>query len=140
MSTLWDVQDILAARTSVSGDDEVLVVWKPSWIPFSNVQDGPVLQRFNAAPKWSFTSGHCGMRTILPVESNTTLAVDHAVMKEIKATARSEKRSSSRQVATAAIDAARTDGSDRSPAAGSDRTPRKALGSVAKRSKAKGKV
>lgn len=80
------------------------------------------------------------MRTILPVESNTTLAVDHAVMKEIKATARSEKRSSSRQVATAAIDAARTDGSDRSPAAGSDRTPRKALGSVAKRSKAKGKV
>jgi hypothetical protein len=137
MPTLWDVQDILAARTSVTGDDEVLVVWKPSWIPFSNVQDGPGLQRFKAAPKWYFTSSHCGMRAILPVEANTTLAVDHAVMQEMKAAARSEKRSLSRQVATTATDAARTDGNDRTPAAGSDRTPRKALGCVAKRSRTK---
>ena len=121
MTSKWEVQDILAARTSVSGDDEVLVVWKPSWIPVSNVEDGPVWQRFKAATKWSFTSGHCGMRTILPVESNTTLAVDHAVMQELKAAARSEERRSS------ATDAARTDGSDR--------TPRKALGSVAKHRK-----
>jgi hypothetical protein len=115
---MWDVQDILAARTSVTGDDEVLVVWKPSWIPFSNVQAGPVLQRFQAATQWPFTSGHCGMRIILPVEPHTTLAVDHAVMQEMMAAARSEERRSRRQATATATDRL---------------APRKSLGTVAKR-------
>lgn len=95
---LWDVQAILAARTSVSGDDEVLVVWKPSWIPMSNVcADGPVMLQFKASTKWTFTSAICGMRTILPVEPETTLAVDHAVMTATAKAAKAERHASNQQ-------------------------------------------
>jgi len=75
-----EVQGILAARTSTTGDDELLVVWKPSWAPASNVKDGPGLRRFQEATKWKFTSAVSGMRVILPVEPDTPLADDHAVM------------------------------------------------------------
>ena len=112
---LWDVQAILAARTSVSGDDEVLVVWKPSWIPMSNVQpDGPGMLQFQAATKWAFTSAISGMRTILPVEPGTTMAVDHAVMLETVKAAKAERRSRKRHTTSHPTG------------------PRKALGTVAK--------
>ena len=58
----WEVQDILAARTSATGDDEMLVVWKPSWAPVSNIKDGPAIRRFMTATKWKFTSNVSGMR------------------------------------------------------------------------------
>ena len=49
---LGEVQDILAERTSTTlGCSEVLVVWKPTWIPITNVQDGPILRKFRAATK-----------------------------------------------------------------------------------------
>jgi hypothetical protein len=75
-----EVQGILAARTSTTGDDELLVVWKPSSAPASNVKDGPGLRRFQEATKWKFTSAVSGMRVILPVEPDSPLADDHAVM------------------------------------------------------------
>ena len=52
----WEVQDILAARTSATGDDEMLVVWKPSWTPVGNIKDGPALRSFKNATKFKFTS------------------------------------------------------------------------------------
>jgi hypothetical protein len=88
----WEVQDILAARTSTTGDDEVLVVWKPSWTPVSCVKDGPGIRRFTTAIKWTFTSAVSGMRVILPVESGTQLAEDHAVMQQMAHAAKLQHR------------------------------------------------
>ncbi len=80
----WDVQEILAERTSLTGENELLVVWKPSWICVSNVKaKNPAMMRFRATPMLNFTSRNCGMRTILPVEPETTIAVDRAVMKQM---------------------------------------------------------
>ena len=74
---LWDVAEILAERTTVSGDLEVLVVWKTSWIPKVNmIADGPVLRRFEAERKCSFTAGKNAMRITLPVQPGSTLAAD----------------------------------------------------------------
>lgn len=112
----WEVQDILAARTSATGDDEMLVVWKPSWAPVSNIKDGPAIRRFMTATQWKFTSNVSGMRVILPVEEDTTLAEDYDLMQQMTAAAKSQRRSSH-----AAADAPRATG------------PRKSLESVAKR-------
>ena len=111
----WEVQDILAARTSATGDDEMLVVWKPSWAPVSNIKDGPAIRRFMTATKWKFTSNVSGMRVILPVEEDTTLAEDYNLMQQMTAAAKSQRRSSH-----VVADAPRATG------------PRKSLGSVAK--------
>lgn len=47
---VWDVQDILAERTSLMGENEELVVWKPSWEPIRNVRaDGPAMNRLRAS-------------------------------------------------------------------------------------------
>ena len=74
---LWDVAEILAERTTVSGDLELLVVWKTSWIPKANmIADGPVLRRFEAERKCSFTAGKNAMRITLPVQPGTSLAAD----------------------------------------------------------------
>jgi hypothetical protein len=112
----WEVQDILAARTSATGDDEMLVVWKPSWAPVGNIKDGPAIRRFKTATKFKFTSAVSGMRVILPVEEDTTLAEDYDLMQQMTAAAKSQRRSSH-----AAANAPRATG------------PRKSLGSVAKR-------
>jgi hypothetical protein len=73
---LWDVQDILAERTSKrSGQRELLVVWKPTWIPKKNmIQDGPVMRRFSEASKWKFASVAGDL--ILPVEPGSALQQD----------------------------------------------------------------
>jgi hypothetical protein len=81
-AVMWDVAEILAERTSVSGENEVLVVWKPSWIPKSNLQsDGPVLQQYSGSYKWKFSSACGAMRLFLPVEPGTSLAADCATIK-----------------------------------------------------------
>ncbi len=109
---LWDVQAILAERSSVSGENEFLVVWKPSWIPISNMMaDGPVIQRYKATPKWTFSSAQGAMRISVPAEPGTPFAADCATIAARAAAAEAAKRT----------------------AAGTDRTPRKALGGVAKR-------
>jgi hypothetical protein len=54
---LWEVAEILAERTSIGGEVELLVVWKTSWVPKKNLMaDGPVLRQFNESRKCKFTS------------------------------------------------------------------------------------
>ena len=54
---LGEVQGILAERwSSTLGCSEVLVTWKPTWIPITNLQDGPILRNFRAATKCYFLS------------------------------------------------------------------------------------
>jgi hypothetical protein len=78
--SLWTVQDILAERRMANGESEVLVVWKPSWIPKSNMNDdGAVMRAFKEAMKVRFNSIYSGTglgTLILPVEPGTTLADD----------------------------------------------------------------
>ena len=74
----WDVQAILAERHSAfQTGSEVLVAWKPCWIPIENVPEGPLLSSFREAPKVRFQSS-VG-KLILPVEPDTALADDVAV-------------------------------------------------------------
>jgi hypothetical protein len=76
---IWDVQDILAERTSVAGRKELLVLWKPSWIPHSDVlPDSPVMRRFRWKPMLNFASESGCFRIKLPVEPGSTLAQDFA--------------------------------------------------------------
>ena len=77
---IWDVQEILAERTTSSGDQEVLVVWKTSWISRPDMlADGPAMRLFDAAPKVIFRNSVVReMRIILPVEPGTALYDDCA--------------------------------------------------------------
>jgi hypothetical protein len=76
---IWDVQDILAERTTVAGRKELLVLWKPSWIPLSDVlPDCPVMRRFRWKPTLNFVSESGCFRIKLPVEPGSTLAQDFA--------------------------------------------------------------
>ena len=73
---MWDVVDILAKRTDVRGNSEVLVVWKPSWIPTENLVDGSVWRNWLQLPKCRFMSAVGNV--ILPVEEQSLLADDLA--------------------------------------------------------------
>jgi hypothetical protein len=116
--TLWDVQEILAMRTSITGENEFLVVWKTTWIPVSSMHfDGPVISRFRNSPKFRFYAHkNHGMQVVLPIEPGTTLQTDCG-----KVAAELEQRLAAAATAT--------------PHSAHDRTPRKALNSVAKRKK-----
>ena len=105
---LGEVQDILAERTSTTlGCSEVLVAWKPSWIPITNVQDGHILRNWRAATKCYFLSA--AGKLLLPVEPDSALADDMDAV------------------------AARTERQLELQAQQERGTPRKSLGSVAKR-------
>ena len=111
---LWEVDAILAERHSKwdGRRNEVLVVWKPEWIPIKNVPAGPVLSNFRAAPKVHFLSS-VG-KLILPVEPGSALANDVADADAYfaqEAAAAGDRRAESRE----------------------SQTPRKSLGGVAKR-------
>ncbi len=115
---LGEVLDILAERSSTTqGCNEVLVVWKPTWIPITNVQDGPILTKHRNARKCRFVSS-VG-KIILPVEPDSALADDIAA-----ADAWTEKQLELHHVSGEQF------GSGGSAQRG---TPRKSLGSVAKR-------
>ena len=73
---LWDVLEILAERTSATGGNEVLVVWKPCWIPMLNVKEGDVKEAWMAMRKWSSTS--MTMQVMLAVEPDSQLEKDIA--------------------------------------------------------------
>ena len=80
---LWDVQEILAERTSVHGVNEVLVQFKAAWIPIRALfDDCPAMQRFKETEKWKFTSGSGAMNIKLPVEPGSVLAQDSEEDKE----------------------------------------------------------
>jgi hypothetical protein len=118
--TLWDVQEILAERTSCDKhkQNELLVVWKTCWVPKGNVKRGPVLQRFKAAPKFKFSSAAGDI--YWAVEPGTQLAIDVAAAQEAQ---RARMSVAAHQLAIANV---------------RDGTPRKQLGSVAKRAFAPG--
>jgi len=74
---LWDVQAILAERhSSFQSGSEVLVAWKPCWIPIENVPAGPILSSFRDAAKARFQSSVGTI--ILPLDADTVLANDVA--------------------------------------------------------------
>jgi hypothetical protein len=105
---LGEVAAILASRSSTTlGCPEVLVVWEPSWIPITNVRDGPILSKYLGARKCNFVSA--AGKLLLPVESDSVLARDIAAAAE-----RTERHLE--------LQAQQDRG-----------TPRKSLGSVAKR-------
>ena len=82
----WEVQEFIAERTSITtGDNEILVVWKTSWMPLSSlIADSPAWRRWKDAQKWQ--SCHCGdchshnalMQVTLPVEDGSVMAADLA--------------------------------------------------------------
>ena len=81
----WEVSEIIAERTSVTGENEVLVIWKSSWIPVSQLHEaGPVVRRWAQVPKWRSTVPH-GMELQLPAESGSHLGKDMAFMAAAKA-------------------------------------------------------
>ncbi len=74
---LWDVQQILAERTSVCGANEVLVVMKVSWVPINSIySDCPAMQRFKKTVKCTYSSESGAMSIKLPVEPGSMLAQD----------------------------------------------------------------
>ena len=48
---LWEVLDILGQRTGADGKAEVLVMWKATWIPRSELAPGPMLRAWVDTPK-----------------------------------------------------------------------------------------
>jgi hypothetical protein len=80
---LWDVQEILAERTSATGGNEVLVVWKPGWIPMLNVKEGDVKKAWMAMRKWASTS--MTMQVMLAVEPDSQLEKDIAYITRARA-------------------------------------------------------
>ena len=118
---LWDVQAILAQRNSVfQSGSEVLVAWKPCWIPIENVPEGPLLISFRDAPKVRFQSSVGNL--ILPMEPNTALADDVAAAAERRDREIQQYREHFQHRSGGMQLQKRVRG-----------TPRKALGSVAKR-------
>jgi len=93
-----EVLDILASRSSTTlGCPEVLVVWKPSWVPMTHVLEGPILTTFLRAPKCFFLSS--AGKLLLPVETDSALADDIAAASErtdrqLKLQARQERGTS----------------------------------------------
>ena len=104
----------------MQGYDEVLVVWKPSWIPIRNVLAGHVLSKFVMATKCRYNS--VVGKLILPVEPESTLAKDIATVSARMESdlARYQERQAAESSGSAAVVHPRG-------------TPRKSLGSVAKK-------
>jgi hypothetical protein len=80
---IWDVQEILAERPSISTDEnEVLVVWKTAWIQKRClIADCPAMRRWNEAAKWASCEDCCGqasLQVVLPVEPGSRMATDLA--------------------------------------------------------------
>jgi hypothetical protein len=121
----WDVQAILAERHSAfQTGSEVLVAWKPCWIPIENVPKGPLLSSFQEAPKVRFQS-RVG-KLMLPVEPETALADDVATAADWSERQTREHREHFQQRYSS------MELPQRKRVHG-DGTPRKALGCVAKK-------
>jgi hypothetical protein len=76
----WEVQDILAERQTLSGESEMLAVWKCTWIPASSVKHGPVLSKWWHTNK--FKTGHDPMNVSLPVIRGTQLHKDCTIIRK----------------------------------------------------------
>jgi hypothetical protein len=75
---LWDVSEVLAQRTTLSGDIEFLIAFKASWVPKEQLfDDCPALQRYNQADKagkYTFVSAAGAL--MVPIPPGTSLAHD----------------------------------------------------------------
>ena len=88
-----EVQAILAERTTVEGENEFLVALRPTWIPSSSMQaSSAVIARYDAAPKWSFSSPQGGLQLYVPVERGTAIAADRATIAARVAAAEAAQR------------------------------------------------
>jgi hypothetical protein len=121
---LWEVQDILAKRITLSGEAEFLVAWRSTWIAAAMVKDGPVLRSWYGAPKYK-TQGL--MAITLPLARGTQLYVDCKRLAVKRAAERSGHPSSD------GTGAAASEALPLRQATG----PRQELGSVAKRHRRK---
>lgn len=122
---LWEVQDILAQRLTLSGEIEYLVVWRSSWTAAHLVKDGPILRHWLAVSKFK-TSG--AMAVSLPVVRGTQLYSD---CRRIAIQRAAQRSISSTRVLGAAC--ASTPVSAPAPSAGHDVASRLQLGSPAQR-------
>ncbi len=76
---LWDVSEILAERTTLSGDIELLIVFKTQWVPKGHLfDDCPAMQRYNQAGKYTFVSAAGAVTVLVPPGSSLAQDVDHA--------------------------------------------------------------
>ena len=73
-SPFMQPQYVMAERINVSGESEVLVVWKPNWIPTADMADMQVYDDFKKATHCKFNS-MVGSLT-LPVDRGSKLAED----------------------------------------------------------------
>jgi hypothetical protein len=77
--TLWDIQDVIAQRSTIDGRTELLVAFKPTWIPFSDMHsDCPVMRKFKDTIKMVFVCESGTSCIELPVEPGSALAQDFA--------------------------------------------------------------
>jgi hypothetical protein len=90
----WEVLEILAERTTTSGENEFLVVWKPTWHPGSKIDnDGPAMISFKRSTKISYShSTSTYMRVILPVEARTRTEQDYTVLQAAAAASAQRKQ------------------------------------------------
>ena len=132
IDNLWEVQDILAQRVTLSGEIEYLVVWRSTWSAADLVKDGPVLRNWPATAKFK-TSGT--MAITLPVVRGTSLYSDCRRIAHQRAQAALGTAIDSRSV----LGAARAPPLIPAPVPALDHNPslvagpRKQLGSAAKR-------
>ena len=90
----WEISEILAERTSVRGENEVLVVWKSCWIGKSQLKSqGPVEMAWKATRKW-LSPNSSGIVVGLAAVTGSNLAKD---MAHIAATAAENRDSCSGQ-------------------------------------------
>jgi hypothetical protein len=83
-SAQWEVQSILAERSSATGGNEVLVVWQPEWIPTANIQkSGSAWKAWKRTPKW--TASAMMMQVMLPIEPESQLQKDCAYVEKARA-------------------------------------------------------
>jgi hypothetical protein len=127
----WEVQEILAERTSATGGNELLVVWKTNWVPKNTVKtDGPIMERFRDAAKYKFLSAAGDI--MWAVEPGTQLAKD---VEKVRHDAQILRVRVSEPMRWTVPHAAGAGGSATTTPAVRDSTPRKQLNSVAKRRK-----
>jgi hypothetical protein len=106
VSKVLQVQDILAERTTVSGDNELLVVWKTSWIPASSLAGCSAMRRWEKATKWASCDAcdNAAMQIFLPVQPGSEMEADLARVAMLKAVVDRLDRAAAARGSSCAVD------------------------------------
>ena len=91
-SVKWEVADILAERTRPNGQNECLVVWKPSWEPLCNIPSGSVWTFWKLQPKWLSTAAEDNFQVALGRTYDETLSRDCIALDKTRRKAVGTKR------------------------------------------------